>query len=272
MVYNCAEPSLADRYNSTFINLRLINRSGAAYDSVRFGLFTDMDLGGHFDDLTECDSTRALWFAYCGDDLDADTLQVDEPILGYGSQPPAVGFKFLNAPMTSHSAWRDSEDTQTISGWIDLLNGTPGGVPHVGPGFSSRFQYPGGAWSGVDVLEDTTADRRSVTGAGPYTWPADDTLCFDIAVIHARASSGGPYASVAALKQRADAVQAWFDAAEFACSTISNVVAVEEKLPVAWSALPIPTDGLLTLSRPPAVTDLRVDVLDAMGRTVLAGS
>lgn len=270
MVYNYVEPSFADRYNSTFINLRMINRSGAAYDSVRVGMFTDLDVGGFNDDLTECDSTRNLWYAYNGDELDADTVQQGNVILGYGAQPPAIGFKFLNQLMTSHSAWQSSDENVTFTELMELLNGTPGGVPHVGPGYSSRFQFPGGTWSDTFVASDSLADRRSLGGAGPFTWAADDTLCVDLAVIHARATTGGAYASVAALKQRADGVQAWYENAEFSCNAITNVVRVAETATVAWRAYPIPTEGLLILSGAPPANDLRINVLDAMGRLVLS--
>jgi hypothetical protein len=270
LVYNYVEPSFADRYNSTFINLRMINRSGTDYDSVRFGMFTDLDLGGFNDDLTECDSTRSLWYAYNGDDFDADTVQQGNVVPGYGAQPPAIGFKFLNQPMSSHSAWQNNDETLNIPELIEMLNGTLGGVPHVGPGFSSRFQFPGGTWSDTFDATDSLADRRSLAGTGPFTWAADDTLCVDLAVIHARATGGGAYASVAALKQRADGVQAWYDNAQFVCNTIANVVGVEETRTDAWRAYPIPTEGLITLQGPSTGSDLRVDVLDAMGRLVLS--
>lgn len=272
MVYNYAEPSLTDRYNSTFINVRMINRSGADYDSVRFGMFTDLDVGGYNDDLVECDSTRSLWYAYNGDALDADTVQGENAVPGYGAQPPAIGFKFLNQVMSSHSAWQNSDENISFTELMELLNGTPGGVPHVGPGYSSRFQFPGGMWSDIFDGADSLADRRSLGAVGPFTWAADDTLCVDLAVIHARATSGGPYASVAALKQRADGVQAWYDNVQFVCNTITNVVGVAEVGNDAWRAYPNPTEGLLTLQGATPTSPLPIDVLDAMGRHVLSGA
>lgn len=272
MVYSYGDPGQPDRYNSTFINLRMINRSGADYDSVLFGLFTDMDLGGYNDDLAECDSTRNLWYTYNGDELDADTVQEQNVFRGYGAQPPAIGFMYLNGPMYAHSAWQGDDGPIFTQEYIDAMFGSPGGVPHVGPGFSSRYQFPGGTWNDIFVGSDPEADRRSVGSVGPFTWAADDTLCVDLAVIHARATSGGAYASVATLKQRADAVQAWYDNAQFTCNAITNVVGVAEVAPATWSAYPIPTEGLLTLNGTHPRTDLRIDVLDAMGRRVLTGT
>ncbi|MBK9418894.1 MAG: T9SS type A sorting domain-containing protein [Flavobacteriales bacterium] len=268
LVYNYDDPTQEDRYNSTFINLRMINRSGADYDSVFFGLFTDLDVGGYNDDLSECDSTRSLWLSYNGDELDADTVQGSNPIMGYGTQPPAIGVKYLNHPLYAHSTWQSDEAPIFVQEYIDVLLGSPDGVPHVGPGFSSRYQFPGGSWSDTFVGGDADADRRSVGSAGPFTWAADDTLCMDLAVIHARAPEGGAYASVGALKQRADAVQALFDAMAYTCTRFENVVGVNEVVPEEWSAYPSPTADRVTVRGPAPRTALRVTVLDAMGRTV----
>lgn len=173
MVYSYADPTYEDRRNSTFINLRFINRSGADYDSVRFALFTDMDLGGPFDDHVECDSTRSLWMAYNSDNEDLDSIGV----IGYGAQPPAVGFKFLNHAMTAHRAWAGSEDN--LFNELDAFYGVENGAPFAQPGFTTHFQYPGGAWD-----DTTVGDRRGAGATGPFSWPANDTICFDLAVIH----------------------------------------------------------------------------------------
>lgn len=67
-----------DRYQSTFVNFRIINRSGADYDSLYFGVFGDMDIGGFNDDLAECNSTRNLMFAHNADDANEASVN------GYG--------------------------------------------------------------------------------------------------------------------------------------------------------------------------------------------
>ena len=272
MVYNYDDPALEDRYNSTFVNLRLINRSGADYDSVLVGLFTDLDLGNPTNDLTGCDSTRNLWYGYNGTELDADTMFASSLVRGYGTQPPAIGVRVLNHPLHAHSTWQpdDSEPIVTQE-FIDVMDGTPGDAPHVGPSFSSRYQFPGGDWTDTYDAADVVADRRSVGSTGPFFWAADDTLCVDLAVMHARATSGGAFASVAALQQRADAVQALYDALLYTCNTFRNVVSVEETESAAWRAYPNPTTDQVTLTGPTPQTDLRVELLDAMGRTISSG-
>ncbi len=259
MVYSYADPTYEDRRNSTFINLRFINRSGADYDSVRFALFTDMDLGGQGDDLTECDSTRGLWMTYNSDNDDLDSAQV----MGFGTQPPAIGFKFLNEAMTAHRVWANDGSFDEL----DAFYGIENGVPFAQPGFTTHFQFPGGAWA-----DTTVGDRRGAGATGPFVWPADDTLCFDLAVIYARADSGGPYASVVALKQRADAVQAWYDQQQFVCNTIEDVVAVRENSLPGFNAYPNPVTDRLTLYGPASEAATDVLIIDATGKTVLRGT
>ncbi len=135
---------------------------------------------------------------------------------------------------------------------------------------AAASSIPGGTWSDTFDATDSLADRRSLAGTGPFTWAADDTLCVDLAVIHARATGGGAYASVTALKQRADGVQAWYDNAQFVCNTIANVVGVEETRTDAWRAYPIPTEGLDHLQGPSTGSDPTcVDCPTAHGESLL---
>lgn len=258
MVYNYDAPADPDRHNATFFNLQFVNRSAAAYDSVRFALFADMDIGGGFDDLTQCDTTRNLWMTYNSDDDDRDTMSFN----GYGVQPPAAGFKLLNHPMIAHRAWSGSEGSSFDE--MDAFFGAIDGAPVVGPAYSTRFQYYGGAW-----LDTTITDRRNAGVAGPFTWPVGDTLCFDLAVMYARANSGGPLASLAALVQRADAVQLWYDQQDFNCPVIENVVGVSENNTTDLSVFPNPTTGLLTLTGPAPDSAVPVTLMDLSGRVLL---
>ena len=84
--------------------------------------------------------------------------------------------------------------------------------------------------------------------------------------------SGGPYASVAALKQRADGVQSWYDAQQFVCNTIEDVVAVEEQGVPPFGVYPDPVIDRLTLNGPAPEATNSIRVLDAAGKTVLRGT
>lgn len=195
--------------HTVFMSVKVFNRSTSAYTGVRFGLFADIDIGCPNEDLVGCDSTRSLFFGYNASDLDPDCIGT----IGYSAQPPAEGVKFLNREMTSHREWNHEGPIFNLE---DFLQGTFQGQPFQELGYPTNFQYPGGAFVDHQIGFN---DIRSVGAAGPFNFASGDTLCFDLAFIYARASSGGAYASVDALKLRSDSVQAFYDAQWFDCSS-----------------------------------------------------
>jgi Secretion system C-terminal sorting domain len=267
MQYAYGDPIDPDRYNSVLTNFRIINRSGTDYDSVRFGMYADWDIGGYRDDRLECDSTRNLFYAFNADSLDSDVPFSDTTPFanGYQENPPALGMKFLNQPMSAHRGGLGGD----ILSIEDGLNGTVNGEPFTQPGYSSHFQFPGG-----DQADTTNnyLDRQAVGSCGPFTWAANDTLCFDIALIFARTTTGDPYESVTLLKQRADAVQNWYDAQNISCSVIEDVVSVPEVAVPLLSVFPNPASGRVTLSGASPKTNSTVIVYDAMGTIVSRGA
>ena len=72
-----------------FISSLIINKSGAAIDSMFICQFSDPDIGDAGDDFAGCDTLRDLGYAYNGKPVDAV----------YGSLVPAAGFTFLQGPI-----------------------------------------------------------------------------------------------------------------------------------------------------------------------------
>lgn len=210
-----AEADVALR-NTIFTNYRFVNRSSAVYSNVRFGPFTEQGLGCPNDDFVGCDSTRNLFFSYNWDDFDDDCSGA----LGYGTQPPSEGVKFLNAEMSAHSSYRASPVIPEMETVLDAMNGTRFGLPFTTLGYPSHFEYSGGDF--VETIQ-ASIGRSSIGTSGPFTFGPGDTLCFDLAFIYARAESGYAYASVAALKFRADSVQAFYDSQWFNCGADPNL-------------------------------------------------
>lgn len=79
-----------------FMKWRVINKSDADYDSVFISMFSDPDLGDANDDLPGSDSLLNLAYVYNGDNSDGG-------LSGYGSEPPAAGFVFLQGPLVPGS-------------------------------------------------------------------------------------------------------------------------------------------------------------------------
>jgi hypothetical protein len=73
--------------NTTFLNLRAINRSNKNYYNYRQALFLDFDIGNYSDDHVGCDPSNRVLYAYNGDDID----ESDGGQIGYGANPPCQG-------------------------------------------------------------------------------------------------------------------------------------------------------------------------------------
>ena len=83
--YNADEPL----GNMLFKKYKFINKSNTNFDSMYISIWADIDLGGAGDDYSGCDTLLNLMYVYNGDDDDAQ----------YGTNVPAMGFKFLQGPI-----------------------------------------------------------------------------------------------------------------------------------------------------------------------------
>ncbi|MBU1099833.1 MAG: T9SS type A sorting domain-containing protein [Bacteroidetes bacterium] len=75
--------------NVVFKRYLLINRHDKNYTDCFIGIFSDPDIGNAADDFVGCDTLLNSEFAYNADEFDTK----------YESQPPAVGFTFLQGPI-----------------------------------------------------------------------------------------------------------------------------------------------------------------------------
>ena len=275
----------------TFYNYRIINRSTYTLYNTYFGVFVDGDLGNARDDYTGCDVQRGLGFFYNGDDND-DT---ESGVLGYGSQPPAIGIDFFEGPYQDPDGMDNSTSYVEVSGRRvldcnegDFKNGNINGLnfgdgtidnerwgmrrfiyfnnttngansnmtdPHTavehynymtgywkdntpllygGDGYSAasgadqsqptNFMFPGTTdicgWGQDGIVrenwtEETESnpanDRRFIQAAGPFTLTPGQVNDITLGAVWARATSGGAYASVEAVKVADDKAQILFE-------------------------------------------------------------
>jgi hypothetical protein len=75
----------------------LINKNDTAWNSTYTAIVGDLDLGYANDDYIGCDTVRNLSFCYNGDNNDSGNS------FGYGTNPPAVGFKWLTSSYASYT-------------------------------------------------------------------------------------------------------------------------------------------------------------------------
>ncbi|MBK9190007.1 MAG: hypothetical protein IPM77_00105 [Crocinitomicaceae bacterium] len=111
--------------NTTFMNVKLHNRSSINYHDFYFGLWMDYDLGNASNDYVGCDSLRNLSYVYNG--TDADFGQSGQP--GYGPNTPAFGAVLLNQSLGTFISYNIGSGT----------NGDPSSVYHY-------YNYLRGFW------------------------------------------------------------------------------------------------------------------------------
>ncbi|MEW6412749.1 MAG: FlgD immunoglobulin-like domain containing protein [Candidatus Zixiibacteriota bacterium] len=72
-----------------FLRYKLYNRGPNTLTDCYVGIWADPDIGNSSDDLTGCDTTSDIFYAYNGYSTDAQ----------YGSNPPAMAYKILKGPI-----------------------------------------------------------------------------------------------------------------------------------------------------------------------------
>ncbi len=218
--------------NTTFYRYQLTYQpaDGKPLEDTYLGLWADTDLGHFRDDFVGSDSTRNLAFTYNGDDVDED---------GYGTQPPALGFVFLDGVENDNGekigmssfmihGYRDpisdnipdaSDDYDLMQAfWADrspLYYGGDGLGDDLGLG-PTTYHYSGhppAFWSEEDIDQEgtrnTPADRRFVMASGPFTMQPGDEQDVTLAIVWSQAQNR--LLSVDQLKEDVDAVQAFFE-------------------------------------------------------------
>lgn len=76
--------------DAQFIRFQAINKNNASWDSTRFAIFCDVDLGDAGDDYIGCDSIKQIGYCYNSTNMDGGGIPGT-----YGLNPPAVGIRFL---------------------------------------------------------------------------------------------------------------------------------------------------------------------------------
>ena len=237
--------------NAMFVRWKIINKSDADYDSLFVSLWSDTDLGDGNDDMTGCDTTLDLTYAYNGGAVDAE----------YGI-PPADGFVILQGPAVpglptdsalSEGVWKKGTKNLRAFSNVGIMKSSPPQDPPLAdstfPGIVHGYQVGINGYTGQPFIDPTTnqpsrfmfwgdpvtesgwtmtksgfspRDIRSMISAGPITLARQDTQeivgAFDIAQGSDRLNS------VTLLRQSVDIVRQTF------LANFSNVPSVTATL------------------------------------------
>jgi hypothetical protein len=211
--------------NTVFLRFKVTNKSNETWNETYVALWSDPDMGNPFDDLAGVDVPRDLGFIYNGRPSD----------LVYGIPPPAVGIDvlkgaFYTKPIQSFVSWtgaepypykdpaNSGEDYNFMSG--KLADGTPFIDPTTGA--EATFMFPGDPVTRTGWVEATPSDRRILFSTGPFTLEPGQSKEIIAAIIAAQGTDR--LASITALRNSSDQIQALFDNGQIFGGALENVV------------------------------------------------
>jgi len=225
--FNCLP--LRDMY---FIKYRIINKSSLTWDSTWISNLNDYDLGDASDDSYGCDTSRNMNFLYNWDNADAV----------YGTNPPAIGSRFLQSPLRFTGSNLDTAkmpyDTLIgykmtgMSGFNGFLGGgnecqgEPDQAIHAynfmrgkdGCGNNiinwitnqpTSFRYSGNACTRSGWYDSLSGDKRCIANMGPITMQSGDTQIVVLSYMITR-DGGNNFQNVCALQSLSDSALKYY--------------------------------------------------------------
>ncbi|MDG1332732.1 MAG: T9SS type A sorting domain-containing protein [Crocinitomicaceae bacterium] len=254
--------------NTTFINLKLINRGTQTLNDFKVSTFLDGDVGYYGDDYFGSDVNRNMMLFYNGDNLD----ETAGGSVGYGQAPPAVGIVSLandyesigivDAQNMAPQYWsnmnaRDASDMP----WQDPITLSP-----------TNYMFPGDPGNVSEMnsevaLVNPPGDRRGVATINLGTLVPFAEHTFDYAVIYHRDNVDN-VDNASGLRGVADIVQDYFDTTFVGDCVADNTVSVDEILQADFSLFPNPSKGKFTISLANDFSNAHVEIHDISGRVV----
>lgn len=273
LVYAFNAPNNKALNNTTFVDLKLINKSTRNYDSLLFASWVDFDLGDYADDYVGTDTARNMIYTYNGKANDSTAL-------GYGTTPPAQACVLINHKLWSTMYYNNTPDPITgnpvtpldhlsyMNGrWRDGSVKTASGIGAGTSGLPTRFSFSGdpclgtGWWEGGEGIAPN--DRRIMATANPAALLVGGQLNYTLAFVYSRADSGDNIASFCTLKTDVDSVVSWYKNQKYYYSSTPEILTSY----VQFSLYPNPSHQAVTIytgnTEPTVAT-----IMDLTGREI----
>ncbi len=273
MLYQYASTDYLD--NTTFMHVRVFNRSADDYDNFKLALFADFDLGNPTDDFIGCDSTQNLMYIYNGDNNDESS----GPASGYGLNPPAFGITSLNKEMKHFGFFTNGgpfpyTDPISAAQYLNFMSGMwANGTPWTHNGMTVNFMHPGNpndanTWSEVTDA-NPSGDRRGVMTVADENLPSGEYVCYDFALLYARDLNNNNLLNVNILISQSGIAKTDFEAVTcYNCDVVT--LGMDENVNASKVALfPNPSNGDFVLSFGDENLTGKIIVTDMSGRVVL---
>jgi hypothetical protein len=201
-------PARQPSHVTAVFSFEVVNHGQQSLQDVIASLWVDADLGNPVDDLSGCDPTRQLGYAYNADD-DAQ----------YGAQTPALGVDLLRGPHDGAGGEISANAFTPYTGEIrgarvarNFMTGLLGeGTPFVDPttGSPTTWVCSGDPLSGAGWIDSGYGDRRMLLSTGPFSMAVGDTQRIWFALLVGDGLDR--LTSIADLRATDDYLQAFFD-------------------------------------------------------------
>jgi hypothetical protein len=241
MAYAYDNPTNYALQHTIFLSYEIRNKSTHNYKDLYIGFFADFDIGKGDDDYIGCDTLLNLAYGYNGREIDGNG-----EMHAYGAHPPAQGAMFLNQKMSAFMYFNNGggpmADPQIAAHYYNNLQAkwkdeTPltlwGDGYNIGSTDYTNFAFSGDpatktGWiefapNGPGSTSNPPDDRRGVMSTGPFTLPAGQSICIDLALPFARDLEGDNFSSVTLLKQHAKTIQQFYNNQYYDNSCAGNV-------------------------------------------------
>ena len=261
--------------SATFINYKILNKGTHSFDSLRFAMYVDGDLGNYADDYVGCDVSRGMLYFYNGDLND----ESDNGRPGYQENPPAAGILSLNHNMdysgyfTSVSSYPFNDPGQAAEyfnfmqgKWANGSSRYYGGLGYQGssnvsnevsnhmfPGTSDQngtlstngidmsTQFPNG-WN-ESTNNNPPADRRGYLVNSSFSLNPGDEHCVDYAFLFAKAGTGTLFGSADRLGLVADSCRQFYNGNLQSSSCLETVTTDLTSYPTCTTTFLPPSAG-----------------------------
>lgn len=252
--------------HTVFVDYKIVNKSGTAYDDFIFSSWVDFDIGNYIDDYVGTDTLRNMVYGLNGDNN-------DETISGYGANPPAEACVLLNAQIGSSMYYNNDFDTKTgnplnanhyynyMKGkWLDGTPKTAAGNGYNTIGAVTNYSYSGdpcnntGWWEGSAHI--TQGDRRIVASTVPQLLPQNGEVNISMAFVYARGTTN--LNSICELKGAVDTVINWYNSA-------TGIQKINKQL--SFSIFPNPAHTSFTIQGA-EINDAVVSIVDITGKVL----
>lgn len=249
-----------DLYNTTFVDVMVINRGTVNYPEFAMSFMADADLGDAMDDYFGSDSTTNTMIFYNSDNMDAG---------GYIDNPPAIGVTALEHPSTSIMSYGFAPSTPAQA-W-SLLNGLqPNGASLLDPnGNVTTFLVYGNPNDPAQWNETSAGyvagDRRGLNTTKVESFNSGDTLLQSYAIVYAE--GGNHLENAEEVINLASWAKTFYETEIEGGCEAAGIAGTPELEDVDISVYPNPNNGTFTIESPNAQIE-SIQIFDLAGKEI----